>query len=213
MSVGPAIWHWIMRLGGFGFIPLGIADASVVPLPGSMDVLLVVLAWRQKALWPFYSAMATVGAVLGAYFMYRVARKGGEETFEKKTSPRIVKRVQRLFARSGFGALLISALLPPPVPMVPFVMAAGAAKYPLKKFLFAVTIGRFIRYSVLGFFAARYGGTILAWITKLGHPIPILIMTLVFVASGIGLLILWRRHRRGHGTPDHANVPARGLPR
>jgi membrane protein YqaA with SNARE-associated domain len=195
MTIGPTIWHWILRLGAFGFIPLGLADASVVPLPGSMDVLLVVLASRQKALWPFYTAMATVGAVLGGYLTYQVALKGGEETFEKKTSPRIVKKVQHVFTRSGFGALAISALLPPPVPMVPFVMAAGATKYPLKKFLFAITVGRSVRYSLLGFFAARYGGMILGWIAKLGHPFPVIIMTLVFVSGGTVLLIVWRRHR------------------
>jgi hypothetical protein len=31
--------HWIYQLGGLGFIPLGILDNSVIPLPGSMDVL------------------------------------------------------------------------------------------------------------------------------------------------------------------------------
>src|SRR5215471_9724944 len=30
---------WLLRLGGLGLILLGIADNSVIPLPGSMDVL------------------------------------------------------------------------------------------------------------------------------------------------------------------------------
>jgi membrane protein DedA with SNARE-associated domain len=91
--------------------------------------------------------------------------------------------------------------------MLPFVMAAGATKYPLKKFLFAITVGRFIRYSLLGFFAARHGGTILGWIAEMGHPVPIIIVTLVFVAGGIALFIVWRRHRRRHSTPAHADAP------
>ena len=97
IAVGQGIWHWIVRLGAFGFIPLGIADASVIPLPGSMDVLTVVLASREKELWPYYAAMATLGSVIGGYFTYRLALKGGEETFEKRTSPRMVQKVRRLF--------------------------------------------------------------------------------------------------------------------
>jgi len=201
MAVGQGLWHWIVRLGAFGFIPLGIADASVIPLPGSMDVLTVVLASREKELWPYYAAMATLGSVIGGYFTYRLGLKGGEETFEKRTSPRMVQKVRRIFERSGFGAIALPALLPPPVPMVPFVMAAGAAKYPLKKFLFALTLGRLLRYSLLAFFAARYGGAILAWLSELGHPIPVITTALLFVATGIVLVVIWRRRGQHRSKP------------
>jgi len=201
MAVGQGLWHWIVRLGAFGFIPLGIADASVIPLPGSMDVLTVVLASREKELWPYYAAMATLGSVIGGYFTYRLGLKGGEETFEKRTSPRMVQKVRRIFERSGFGAIALPALLPPPVPMVPFVMAAGAAKYPLKKFLFALTLGRLLRYSLLAFFAARYGGAILAWLSELGHPIPVITTALLFVATGIVIVVIWRRRGQRQSKP------------
>jgi membrane protein YqaA with SNARE-associated domain len=200
VAVGQAIWHWIVRLGAFGFIPLGIADASVIPLPGSMDVLTVVLASREKELWPYYAAMATLGSVIGGYFTYRLGLKGGEETFEKRTSPRMVQKVRRLFERSGFGAIALPALLPPPVPMVPFVMAAGAAQYPLKKFLLALTLGRLVRYSLLSFFAARYGRAILAWLADLGHPLPVILVTLCFLLAGIVALVIWRRRARQRPT-------------
>jgi membrane protein DedA with SNARE-associated domain len=192
-AAGQGMWHWIVRLGAFGFIPLGIADASVIPLPGSMDVLTVVLASRQKELWPFYAAMATLGSVIGGYLTYRLALKGGQETFEKKTSPRMVQKVRRIFDRSGFGAIALPALLPPPVPMVPFVMAAGAAKYPLKKFLLALTLGRLVRYSLLGFFAARYGRAILTSLADLEHPLPVILVTLALLLAGIVIIVIWRR--------------------
>ena len=200
LAVGQGIWHWIIRLGAFGFIPLGIADASLVPLPGSMDVLTVVLASRQKELWPFYAAMATLGSVIGGYLTYRLALKGGQETFEKKISPRMVQKVRRLFERSGFGTIAVPALLPPPVPMVPFVMAAGAAKYPLKKFLLALTLGRLVRYSLLGFFAARYGGVILTWLADFEHPLPVILVTLSFILAGSVMLVIWRRKGRRQTT-------------
>src|SRR5215469_4886514 len=160
--------HWIFHLGALGFIPLGLLDSSVVPVPGSMDVLTIVLAARQRNLWLYYAAMATFGSVMGAVLTYRLARKGGREALAKRIKPRTLKKVQQLFERWGFGAIAIPAMLPPPIPMVPFVMAAGAAQYPIKKFVFAMALGRGVRYTLLAFMAARYGRSVLAWLSSIG---------------------------------------------
>jgi hypothetical protein len=48
--------HWIFHLGALGFIPLGLLDSSVFPVPGSMDVLTIVLAARERNLWPLWFA-------------------------------------------------------------------------------------------------------------------------------------------------------------
>jgi len=78
-----------------------------------------------------------------------MARKGGEEALGKKKPPKLWRKVEQLFARSGFAAIAIAAILPPPVPIVPFIMAAGAARYPLQKFLVALALSRIARYTIL----------------------------------------------------------------
>ena len=83
-TIARSMRRWIFHLGGLGFIPLGLLDGSVIPLPGSMDVLTIVLSARQRELWSYYALMATVGSVIGGYVTYRLARKGGKETFERK---------------------------------------------------------------------------------------------------------------------------------
>ena len=90
-----------------------------------MDVLTIVLSARERNLWPYYALMATIGSVVGALVTYRLARKGGQEALAKRVKPKTLKKVQQLFERWGLGAIAIPAMLPPPVPMVPFVMAAG----------------------------------------------------------------------------------------
>ena len=60
-----SVWTRLRRLGGLGLILLGIADSSVIPLTGSMDVLTVYLAARHREPWPYYALMATLGAVIG----------------------------------------------------------------------------------------------------------------------------------------------------
>src|SRR5882762_4248503 len=78
------IWPWVVRLGGPGLVLLGIADNSVVPLTGSMDVLTLWLAAGHRNLWPYYALMATIGAVIGGYMTYSLGRKGGKEALERK---------------------------------------------------------------------------------------------------------------------------------
>src|SRR5438552_19110975 len=80
------VWPWLVRLGGPGLVLLGIADNSVVPLTGSMDVLTIWLAAGHRNLWPYYALMATAGAVLGGYITYSLGLKGGKEAIERKLS-------------------------------------------------------------------------------------------------------------------------------
>lgn len=180
-SVAHSVRTWIFHLGAVGLIPLGLLDASVVPIPGSMDVLTIVLAARDPRLWFYYAIMATLGSVLGAFVTFRLARKGGEKALERRFSASRAKKIVKTFSKWGFWSIAISALLPPPVPMVPFVIAAGATQYPSQKFLVALTLGRSIRYTALALLAAHYGHQIIGFVTHHGHP---------YLYAGIGAAII-----------------------
>ena len=94
-----------------------------------MDVLTILLAARHQQLWWYYAFMATVGAVIGGYITYGLARKGGKEAFERKLSKKTAEKSFKRFERWGFFAVAVPALLPPPFPIVPFLLAAGALQY------------------------------------------------------------------------------------
>jgi membrane protein YqaA with SNARE-associated domain len=188
-TVTRSIRHWIYQLGGLGFIPLGLLDNSVIPLPGSMDVLTIFLSTRKEQLWFYYASMATAGSVIGGFVTYRLARKGGKETLARRFPPRRLEQVYRIFEHWGLGAIAIPALLPPPVPMVPFLFAAGTMQYPVRKFLFALALGRIVRYTLLAFLAARYGRQILAFISQHGHPALLIVVGLIAIASVVLFVI------------------------
>lgn len=191
--------RWIFHLGGLGFIPLGLLDSSIIPLPGSMDVLTIILSARQQELWLYYALMATVGSVMGGYVTYRLARKGGKETLERKFAARTLAKVYKIFGRWGFGAIAIAALLPPPAPIVPFLFAAGAMHYSVKKFLVALTLGRIVRYSLLAFLAARYGRHVVTVILQHGHPVLIVVIGLIAAAvATLVFLFVSKRKKRAH---------------
>jgi membrane protein YqaA with SNARE-associated domain len=198
-TVVRSVRRWIFHLGGLGFIPLGLLDSSVIPLPGSMDVLTIVLSAGNQGLWLYYALMATVGSVIGGFVTYRLARKGGKETLERKFPARKLEKIYKIFRRWAFGAIAIAALLPPPAPMVPFLFAAGAMQYSVKKFLFALTLGRITRYSLLAFLAARYGRQMLAVISQHGHPVLIAVIGLITAVMAALIFILARkRKKRAH---------------
>jgi membrane protein YqaA with SNARE-associated domain len=186
--------RYLFHLGGVGLIPLGLLDNSPLPLPGIVDVATIVLSARQEQLWFYYALMATAGSLVGGFVTYRLAGKGGKEALERRFSRKKVDKVCRTFGRWGFAAIAIPAVLPPPVPMAPFLLAAGAMQYPAKKFLTALALGRVSRYLVLSYLASRYGRQIIAFIAEHGHPAAVAII-LTLLAAATGIFYFWRGSR------------------
>lgn len=191
------VLRWLRHLGGPGMILLGLLDNSVVPVPGSLDALTVVLAANQRDWWPYYAAMATIGAVIGGYLTYRIAQKESKDELEKRVSADKMRKVERVFKRWGFGAIVVIAVLPPPAPMVPFLLAAGAAQYPRKRFIGALTIGRGIRYGALAYLASIYGNAIRHIISH--HANVLIVLAAVSVAGAVAAALYLRYGRKSHG--------------
>ena len=118
-----------------------------------MDAATIVLSARQEQLWLYYAFMATVGTVIGGFVTYRIARKGGKQVLKRRFSSVKVDKVCEIFGRWGFGSIAISALLSPPVPIVPFLLVSGATQYSVKEFLLALMLGRLSRYMTLAYFS------------------------------------------------------------
>src|SRR5215472_2097623 len=189
------IWRWIIRAGGPGLVALGIADNSVVPLTGSMDVLTIWLAANQRSLWFYYAMMATIGAVLGGYITYALARQGGKEAIEHKFHQQKAEKIVLRFQRWGFWSVFTSAVLPPPFPLVPVLLAAGAMQYPRRKFLGALAAGRGVRYSVVAGLGALYGDSIVSFFSRYSK-LALLILLGLAIIGGIITLFEYRRSRR-----------------
>jgi len=196
LLVAVSVWNWLRHLGGVGLILLGLADNSVVPLPGSMDVLTVLLAARHKHLWWYYAFMATVGAVIGGYITYGLARKGGKEAFERKLSKNRAEKIFKRFEKWGFFAVAVPAILPPPFPIVPFLLAAGAMQYSRQKFVAALALGRGVRFTILAGLGAIYGRHIVRFFTKYYKPALIVLIGLAVTAGVLSLVQYYRYKNR-----------------
>ncbi|HEY3927837.1 MAG TPA: VTT domain-containing protein [Candidatus Koribacter sp.] len=190
------LMHWLLRLGGPGLLLLAQIDNSPIPVPGSMDVLVIILASSRKDLWWYYALMATIGALSAGYFTYRLSAKGGKETFEKKIGKERAQKVYKIFGRYAFLSVFFGALAPPPVPISALLMAAGAMQYPVKKFLAALFLGRAVRYTLIAYLASLYGHALIHALYRYYKPVLIIVIVLG-VGGGLVALYYWRKHKRG----------------
>ncbi len=211
------IWNWLHRLGGAGLILLGIADSSLVPLPGSMDAFTILLSAHKPEWWPYYAAMATVGGVIGGYLTYSLAEKGGEETLEKKIGKERAQKVYDKFERHGFLTVFIGAVLPPPFPVVPVLMAAGVLHHAKRKFLAALASARGVRFFADAYVGHIYGRSIITWLSRYYQPVLYVLIGLAVLGAVAALLYLEyyrpkrRREERERGEPvEDFPIPGQG---
>ena len=203
------MWTRLRRLGGPGLVLLGIADNSLIPLTGSTDVLTIWLAAHHREPWPYYALMATIGAVIGGYITYSLARKGGKEAMEHKLSKKRAAQVYRALERWGFSAVAVSAVLPPPFPIVPFLLAAGAMQYSRKKFLAALTLGRAVRYTILAGLGARYGSHIVRFFARYYKPALAILIGLAVLGTAMTLAEYYRTQAKKAAAKVPASPKAR----
>jgi membrane protein YqaA with SNARE-associated domain len=191
-----SVWRQLRRMGGPGLVLLGIADNSVIPLTGSMDVLTIWLAARHREPWPYYALMATLGAVIGGYITYALARKGGKQAMERKLSKKRATQVSQAFERWGFFAVAVPAVMPPPFPFVPFLLAAGAMQYSPRKFLGALTLGRGLRYTIAAGLGYVYGNHVLRFFSRYDKLAVAILIGLAVIGAVLSLAQYLRIKKR-----------------
>lgn len=192
-----SIMHLVYSLGLFGVFLVSIVDSSFVPLPvpGVTDIMLVLYAAQHANPW-LLIAIATAGSALGGWFSYQVGQSGGMDFIEKRTPPKVFKRVTGWMENHAILAISLPALLPPPMPLSPFVLAAGALKMSARKFLAAFTISRFLRHAIAVWLGLHYGKQVLVLWNKFsdrwGTPILIILWSGILISVAIAFWQLWK---------------------
>ena len=194
--------RWLVHLGGVGVFALAVVDSSVVPipLPGSTDlVLLLLTAFHSSSVSsPIeFASCAFAGSIIGGFMTWAAGKRGGEAALDRLGNGRFVRRVQGWVKRNGLLSVWIAAVFPPPVPLTPFLLAAGALGLSWARFLIAYGTGRAVRYGIVAWLGYRYGRQVLAWWerTLKGWTTPILSVYIGIVVLG-GIYGFWR-YRKG----------------
>jgi len=198
--------HFFRHLGLVGLLPISAVDSSFVPLPlpGVTDILLILFAAAHANLF-LLVAIATLGSAIGGFFSHAVGQAGGMAFLAKHVPQRILGRITDWMENHAILAVSLPALLPPPMPLSPFVLAAGAAHMSRRKFMLAFTISRFLRHCIAVWIGVRYGHEFLhLWShfsDKWATTILISLWTIIILFTVVALWKLVRTSREMNLTP------------
>lgn len=211
-----ALLHILFSLGIFGLFFVSLVDSSFVPLPlpGITDIMLIVLAARHSNVFLLLFA-STGGSAVGGYLSYRVGHAGGMAFLEKRVPPRIFRLVRDWMESHSILAVALPAILPPPMPLSPFVLAAGALKMSLKKFQWTFTISRCLRHALAIWLGVHYGRHVLRLWNHLSAeyatPILVVMWTAIIASSAIAFWKILKTSRRvsiRHDLPNQTKTIA-----
>ena len=148
--------HYLISFGPFGLLAIAFLDSVLIPMPGGVDAVLLVLAASRPAWMLIYVSAATIGSTAGCIGLYRISRRAGKRALSRFSEAR-QKRVKSLLDRYDVLSVLVASVLPPPFPFKLFVVSAGVFRLNLLRFTLAIAGGRLFRYLLEGYLAARYG--------------------------------------------------------
>jgi membrane protein YqaA with SNARE-associated domain len=188
--------HWLTHLGALGLFSVAVVDSSVIPLPlpGSTDLLLLWLVAHSGNPW-LLAPCAIAGSILGGYTTWHIGRRGGEAALRRYVPARLLRLVVVWVERHPVLAVFLPALLPPPIPLLPFALASGALGVTRRRFLLVFGAARSLRYSFVAWLGVTYGrrivrlfsGTLQKWST----PLLCVFMSLLVASICYGL---WKIH-------------------
>ncbi len=202
-----------MGFGTMGLFVVSTIDSSIIPLPlpGSTDLLLILLVVHHAN--PVLAAVAAIaGSIVGGYFTWSAGAKGGEAALHRYLPKRFAKRLSGWVEKNGTLAVTTSALLPPPFPLMPFLLAAGALGVSRRKFFISFSLARILRYSVVAWLAAAYGRMV---VRAFRHYLSGWSTTLMWVYLGLmvaGILYgVWKFRHQGRqpAAPQAAALSAK----
>lgn len=212
---GGKLLSLVISFGLLGVFLVSIVDSSFVPLPipGVTDIMLVLFAANHANVF-LLVALATLGSALGGLFSYQVGQSGGMAFIEKRIPKRIFKRVTGWMESHAILAVALPALLPPPMPLSPFVLAAGALKMSRSKFMWTFTISRMIRHTAAAALGIYFGPQVLVlWnkiMTRYGTPILIVLWTGIAISCAYAFYQLWKTRKslgnKAASTPEPAKA-------
>jgi len=150
--------RWLTHLGGLGLFAVAVLDSCVLPLPlpGSTDLLLLWLVSHHGDA-PLLVACATAGSVLGGYTAWVSGKRGGEAALQRYGRSPFFQKISTWVKQHSSLSVFVPALLPPPMPMSMFLVAAGALGVSRNRFLLVFGVARALRYSLVSWLAVAFG--------------------------------------------------------
>lgn len=192
--------HFLFGFGIFGLLVVSIVDSSFVPLPvpGITDIMLVLMAARHGN--PLLLILvSSLGSAIGGYVSYHAGYSGGMAFLERRVPAALFGHLHEWMERHAILSVALPAILPPPVPLTPFILAAGALKMSQRTFMTAFVVSRTARHTIAVLLGLHYGRQILRlWdrvSAEYATPILIVVWTAIVISCAIAIRQIYKASR------------------
>jgi membrane protein YqaA with SNARE-associated domain len=193
-------------LGVWGIGALAIIDSTSIPMP--IDALLIDYVAHDHARFLLYCFMAALGSAIGSLLPYYLGRAGGELFLLKRINRERYEQLRDRFEKQEFLAIMVPAMMPPPMPVKLFEFAAGVFEMKPLGFFTAIFVGKFVRFLIWAIITITYGPTILHTITTTLHRHHSYVMGAGGIIIVLLLVYVLRKvfdRRRGTSLPVEEN--------
>jgi membrane protein YqaA with SNARE-associated domain len=193
-----SVWIFVVLkpLGVWGVCALAIVDSSSIPMP--IDAFVIGYVAADHSRFVLYVFMAALGSAIGALLPYYLGRAGGELFLLKRINRQRYEKLRDRFERQEFLAIMIPAMMPPPMPVKLFEFAAGVFEMKPVWFFCAIFLGKFLRFILWALITVFYGPAIVHTTAHTFHQHSELVLAVVgvlvvFLAVYIARKIFGRR--------------------
>ena len=170
----------VWGLGGLAFI-----DSGLFPLPTTMDGVVIGYVAIDHRKFLLYCLMAAAASAIGSLIPYYVGRAGGELFLLKRINRQRYEGLRDKFENQEFMAIMIPAMMPPPMPIKLFEFAAGVFEMRPLLFTTAIFCGKFVQFLICALITVFYG-------PEIAHTARIAVHEHLGIALGlVGAGVLW----------------------
>ncbi|MGC9199684.1 MAG: YqaA family protein [Acidobacteriaceae bacterium] len=211
---------WVLHRGGslhlfsswglLGLFVIAIVNSTFVPLPipGIADILVILYAANHVN--PiFVVVIATVGSAIGGFTSHAAGSMGGMPFLRKYISERTLNRITSWVVSHPILTVALPAILPPPMPLWPFILVAGAVHMSRREFMWSFTVSRFLRHAITAWLGIRYGSHVLHVWAHFNARWANTILIAVWSTLGISVIFaLWKLYQasREFRSPPPATI-------
>ncbi|SEG43372.1 membrane protein YqaA, SNARE-associated domain [Bryocella elongata] len=170
-------------LGVWGVGGLALIDSALIPIPVSMDGVVIGYVASNHSRFLIYSLVAALASAIGSLVPFYIGRAGGEFFLLKRINRERYEKIRDRFERQEFLAIMVPAMLPPPTPLKLFEFAAGVFEMKPLPFVLAIFTGKLIQFLVCSLLTIWFGPTLM-------HSLKHVMHTHMSVVIGVAVAIL-----------------------
>ncbi len=179
--------HLFAPLGVWGIGILAVIDSSSIPVP--IDAFVIDFVVHDHRKFILYCLMAALGSAIGSLVPYYVGRAGGELFLLKSINRKRYEQLRDRFEKQEFLAIVIPAMMPPPMPIKLVEIAAGVFEMKPLWFFLAIAIGKFVRFMIWSILVIFYGRAIIDTLRLTLREHHALVLTIG--GAAILLIVAW----------------------